>query len=100
MIHRSRVEKPPFERLRRLYAGAVGMPPEPPEMVPVPRHRADTERVEIWDFIPRHGAGIDHRDSVLSARLRANFCTPIARAVGGGPILTRDQRSSRPRVLR
>lgn len=63
MIHRNRVQRPPFERLRTLYAGAVGMPPEPPEMLPVPT--------------PRHAVGVDVVDlddmeaAVHAARARA-----------------------------
>ena len=52
MIHRSRVQTPPFERLRRLYAGAVGMAPEPPEMLPLsaPRHAVGVDVDELEDM--------------------------------------------------
>lgn len=72
MIHRNRVQRPPFERLRSLYAGAVGMPPEPPEMLPVPT--------------PRHAVGVDVVDlddmeaAVHAARARA-ACNSARRAL-------------------
>lgn len=72
MIHRSRVQKPPFEALRRLYAGAVGMPPGPPELLPVstPRHAAGIEVDELMDV----------EQAVHAARARA-ACNSARRAL-------------------
>lgn len=67
---------------------------QPPIMIPIPapRHRADTESTQAWDFIPRHGASIDHQDTEFAARFRANVATPVARAFGHGPVLSRAQK--------
>lgn len=63
---------------------------QPPIMIPIPapRHRADTESTQVWDFIPRHGAGIDHQDTEIEATFRANLATPLARIFGHGPVLS------------
>lgn len=79
MIHRNRVQRPPFERLRSLYAGAVGMPPVPPEMLPVP-----TEALPMPT--PRHAVGVDVAEmedleaAVHAARARA-ACNSARRAL-------------------
>lgn len=73
MIYRSRVEKPPFERLRRLYAGAVGMAPEQPEMLPlsVPRHAVGVDVAELEDM----------EAAVHAARARAAVAGALRREV-------------------
>lgn len=52
MIHRNRVQRPPFVRLRRLYAGAVGMSSEPPAILPLtaPRHALGIDVAELDDL--------------------------------------------------